>query len=221
MSETGNSHSSNAVETREVLRMRKTTVVCLYLCLSWLGMSGCDQTEAEFREKERIRIEQEQAILKKEAPANFAMAKASLEQGDLAMAEEFLNKVAKTDLHYPGLDVLGADLQKAKERAEKEERERQAEERAVAAREEVAANRAKRADLQGVLRESFLDRGLDIKVRVTGKNHDRLKLTYVLFNDVWSHRMQKEGLISQWCSMGFQRIDLTDGYDWGVYWNCN
>lgn len=130
------------------------------------------------------------------------------------MAEELLNKVARANHQYPGLDAVSAELQDKKKRFEEEERERQAKEKA-------AADRERRASLDELLRESFLDRGLDIKVRVTGKNYDRLKLTYVLFNDVWSHKLQKEGLISEWCGMGFQRIDLTDGYDWAVYWTCN
>ncbi|HYU35106.1 MAG TPA: hypothetical protein VEW48_23380 [Thermoanaerobaculia bacterium] len=198
------------------MRKRASTLLSFadLTCLLFMSVSGCGPTEEEVREKERIRIEKERAALQAKAPANFEMAKASLEQGDLTGAEDFLNQVAQAYPQYPGLEALGAEIQKAKERVEREERERQAAEKA-------AADKERRAGLEATLRESFLDRGLDIKVRVTGANHDRLKLTYVLFSDVWSHRMQKEGLISEWCGMGFKRIDLTDGYDWAVYWTCS
>lgn len=198
---------------------RNTWSFCLFIL--GLVLSSCGPTDAEIREQERIRYEKELAALKTEAPANFEMAKVSLEQGNIALAEELLNKVTRADPQYPGLEALGAEFLEAKHRFEQEERERQAAEKIAQAAEKVAIDRERRASLEQVLRESFLDGGLDIKVRVSGKNHDRLKLTYALFSDVWSHRMQKEGLISQWCGMGFKRIDLTDGYDWSVYWNCN
>jgi SH3-like domain-containing protein len=68
------------------------------------------------------------------------------------------------------------------------------------------------------LRERFLDAGLDIKVRVSGRDAERLELTYVLFSDVWTHRMQKDGLVSQWRDMGFARVDVKDGFDYHTYW---
>lgn len=76
-----------------------------------------------------------------------------------------------------------------------------------------------RREMAGRMRTSFLDSGLDIKVRTSGRYADRITFEYVLFNDVWSHRFQKEGIVSQLKAAGFKRIDLTDGYDWHVYWD--
>jgi len=70
------------------------------------------------------------------------------------------------------------------------------------------------------LRERYLDAGADIKVRVSGKRADRIEIEWVLFNDVWAHRFQKEGVIDGLCKAGFKRVDMDDGYDWGVYWTC-
>ena len=70
-----------------------------------------------------------------------------------------------------------------------------------------------------MLRDRFLDKGLDIKVTVSGSKADRITLKYVLFNDVWSHRMQKDGLLAELRNLGFKRVTLTDTYDYTIYWD--
>ncbi|TXK52336.1 hypothetical protein FVR03_01080 [Pontibacter qinzhouensis] len=77
-----------------------------------------------------------------------------------------------------------------------------------------------RVDFQQELRNHFLDAGLDIEVSVKGKEQDELHLKYALFNAVWKRRFEKEGVFSKWHNMGFQKIVLTDGYDYydGVTW---
>jgi len=73
-----------------------------------------------------------------------------------------------------------------------------------------------------LLRNRFLDQGMDIKVNVTGDHNDRITLRWALFNDVWTHRMQKEdGLIPEMNALGFKRVDVTDGYDYHMYWTMN
>jgi hypothetical protein len=85
---------------------------------------------------------------------------------------------------------------------------------------EAALKLGLRQNVKTSLREKYLDAGLDIKVAVSGKNADRLKLQYVLFNDVWSHRFEKEGEIQAACEMGFKRVEMSNGYDWGYRWTC-
>ena len=75
-----------------------------------------------------------------------------------------------------------------------------------------------RKDMAQRMRTSFLDSGFDIKVRTSGRYAERVTFEFVLFNDVWSHRFQKEGIVAQLRDAGFERIDLTDGYDWHIYW---
>jgi Bacterial SH3 domain len=87
--------------------------------------------------------------------------------------------------------------------------------RLAAERKEEAANRKRYAEL---LRERFLDTGLDIKVRTSGTAAERLTFEYVLFTDVWSHRFQKEGILDQARVMGFKRVDMKDGYKYHIYW---
>jgi hypothetical protein len=70
-----------------------------------------------------------------------------------------------------------------------------------------------------LLREKFLDQGLDIKVYVSGKNSDQLFLSYVLFNDVWTHKFEKGDLVKQIRNLGFTRIDFNNQYDYHVYYN--
>jgi hypothetical protein len=69
------------------------------------------------------------------------------------------------------------------------------------------------------LRDNYLDQGMDIKVSVYGKNNANIKLTFVLFNDVWTHKMQKGTLIKEIQDMGFKKLSLSDGYEYNVYWD--
>jgi len=68
------------------------------------------------------------------------------------------------------------------------------------------------------LRNAFLDAGFNIKVKVTGKYNTNLTLTYSLFDEVWTRKFSKEGRISEWHNMGFQRVYFKNGYDFNVYY---
>jgi hypothetical protein len=115
------------------------------------------------------------------------------------------NSVARTKKK-----IATSEHQAAAEAKHKEaEAQKALREEGVSARREMAER----------MRTSFLDSGLDIKVKTSGRYADRITFEYVLFNDVWSHRFQKEGVIGQLRTAGFKRIDLTDGYDWHVYWD--
>jgi len=76
-----------------------------------------------------------------------------------------------------------------------------------------------RKEYETTLRTAFLDSGLDIKVSVYGTNNTKLKLTYILFNDIWSRKISKEGYLEKWRALGFERAYITDGHDYTVYWD--
>lgn len=86
-------------------------------------------------------------------------------------------------------------------------------------RAQKAARKLGREQFGKLLRTKYLDDGLDIKVAVTGRESDTLKLTFPLFNDVWSHRMQKGDVLTTAQSLGFRRVEMSDGYQWGYYWD--
>lgn len=69
------------------------------------------------------------------------------------------------------------------------------------------------------IRNYYLDNGMDIKVNMYGKNSQHIKFTYILFNDVWSRQFSKSGNVEYLRSIGFEKITLTDGYDYTVYWD--
>ena len=79
-----------------------------------------------------------------------------------------------------------------------------------------------RAQYAKRLRNWCLDRGLDIKVWVSGPNNTYLHLKYVLFDDVWVHKFRKGEIfdIDEIHSLGFKRVYFTNGYDYNtyVYW---
>lgn len=97
-------------------------------------------------------------------------------------------------------------------------------ERVVAKQEAEDRREAARTALQerrnfaDTLRTRYLDNYLDIKVRVSGSKADRITLEYVLFNDVWARKLQTEGALDTLREKGFKRIDMTNGYDYHVYW---
>ncbi|MCT2562102.1 hypothetical protein [Chryseobacterium herbae] len=67
----------------------------------------------------------------------------------------------------------------------------------------------------GDFRNLLLDRNLDIKVKVFGKNNKKIKLTYVLFNDVWFRKFETLGYFDMIHEKGFTHIELSDGYGYG------
>lgn len=68
------------------------------------------------------------------------------------------------------------------------------------------------------LRNNFLDNGLDIKVRLSGKYKQKMTLKYPLFSDVWVHKMEQGDLIDIVINLGFDYLEVNDGYDYAVYW---
>ena len=80
------------------------------------------------------------------------------------------------------------------------------------------AGAAARKAYAETIREQFLDKGLDIKATTKGRDNTTLVLSYVLFNDVWSHQFQKGGSLDACLKLGFTRVEMNDGFDWGVYW---
>lgn len=83
----------------------------------------------------------------------------------------------------------------------------------------AVAGKLVRIALAKELRQQYLDNNLDIKVEVSGAEKDRMTLQFALFNDVWTNKVQKGELIGQLREAGFKRLDMTDGYDYHVYWD--
>ena len=73
-----------------------------------------------------------------------------------------------------------------------------------------------------ILRNRFLDLGADVKVSVSGAKRDHITLRWIMFNDVWTHRIRKpDGIAMDMVKLGFRRVDITDGYDYHVYFDIN
>ncbi|WP_378103990.1 hypothetical protein [Chryseobacterium sp. sg2396] len=65
------------------------------------------------------------------------------------------------------------------------------------------------------LRNLLLDKSLDIKVMVFGKDNKKIRLTYILFNDVWFRKFETLGYFDMIHEKGFNHIELSDGYHYG------
>ena len=90
--------------------------------------------------------------------------------------------------------------------------------RALEAREQRDTEKKARELYARVLREDYLDRGYDIEAITGGAQSDRLTLKFVLFNDVWAHNLKKTDFLERARALGFKRVDLTDGWNYHVYW---
>ncbi len=96
---------------------------------------------------------------------------------------------------------------------------KQQDEKAKQELEVAIANSLLRERYSEKLRENYLDHDLDVKVSAYGKNNVYIKLTFVLFDDVWAHKIQKGALINEIRDLGFKRLTLSNGYDYNVYWD--
>lgn len=65
----------------------------------------------------------------------------------------------------------------------------------------------------------LLDRELNIKVIVSGKDNRKITLKYVLFDEVWRRKFETEGYFDMLHDKGFDKICLTDGYRYQECWN--
>ena len=88
---------------------------------------------------------------------------------------------------------------------------------------EVAANAAQEAtrrQFAASYESSLLDQGIDATVTVSGTHATTLRLKWILVNRVLAHQFsQKPDLFTSLRSMGFKRLEITDGYDESWYWN--
>ena len=82
-----------------------------------------------------------------------------------------------------------------------------------------AIDAGKRLDYASGLRYEFLDGGFDIEVKAYGKDNRKLRLTYSLFNAVFAHKFQKEGMLEKWVRAGFYEVELSNGYDYRAKWD--
>lgn len=71
-----------------------------------------------------------------------------------------------------------------------------------------------RKNYQETLRNSFLDSGLDIKVKVFGKDNTKISLTYTLFNDVFLRKLETSGNLDKLHKKGFNTIIVDDDYNY-------
>jgi hypothetical protein len=105
-------------------------------------------------------------------------------------------------------------------RAEKEDRRMAPERQRQRARTEAIALAEGRRKIAAALRQRWLDQGVNIKVRVSGKQADRIALTYPLFDEVWANRFNKpDELFWMLKAAGFKRVDLDNGWNYHMYWN--
>jgi len=69
------------------------------------------------------------------------------------------------------------------------------------------------------MEESMLDEGYNCDITATGPDKTTLRIKYVLASKVFAHHLSKNGeFFEQARQMGFKKVYLTDGYNFGWEW---
>jgi hypothetical protein len=147
-------------------------------------------------------------IRSKCAGAHVAEARFQLKVGNVAEARRVYDLGAKGGAPSSDLASTSKLLKTAEDAALKKRREA-----------EAVAEREARVAYGRRLREHYLDQSLDIEVTVSGNAKDRITLKFALFGAVWAHKFQQGEVLGEMRRLGFTRVDMTDGYDYSVYWN--
>ena len=116
---------------------------------------------------------------------------------------------------YPDLPDLSNSLALAKDRlASLKTKLANLEKDRAAEKERLALKKAaeERYYYGKLLREWYLDNGMDVDVYVYGPENKYIKLSYVLFGDVSVHMFQKGDQIIEMKDAGFEKVVMTDGY---------
>jgi hypothetical protein len=142
------------------------------------------------------------------AAAHLAVTRVLLKAGNATGARRAFNLASNEGASPAALASTGKSLKTAEDAELKKTREADA-----------AAKSAIRLAYAKTLREHYLDLNMDIRVTVTGTAKDRITLQFALFDDVWTHKVEKGDIVDEMRRLGFTRVDMTDGYDYHVYWD--
>jgi hypothetical protein len=91
------------------------------------------------------------------------------------------------------------------------------------ANEEAAAKEAARIEFAKTVENQMLDQGWDFEVTTAGVRHTTLKMKWVLASKVIAHQLsEKRDLFETARQLGFERMELTDGFEetwtWRLAW---
>ena len=118
------------------------------------------------------------------------------------------------------------DAQRLRQQYEVEKKKREAEQARIEtvnakkqAIEQAATDRAARDAMAKTLEDKLLDEGYNVDVKAIGKDHTVLHLRWILVSKVLAHQLSEEGsFFSSARSVGFKKVEITDGYDETWYW---
>lgn len=84
-----------------------------------------------------------------------------------------------------------------------------------------AQKRLARTLYAAILRNNFLDKGMNVKVVVSGKDSKRISMSYALFDAVWMRKLErdykegKNGLLNEIRGYDFKEVCLRNYTDYG------
>ncbi|MFZ5451392.1 MAG: hypothetical protein ACOZF2_05920 [Thermodesulfobacteriota bacterium] len=70
----------------------------------------------------------------------------------------------------------------------------------------------KRKEFADDLERRYLDKGMDIRITVSGRANTTIKLRYVLFSRPLVYKLAKEGFLDNLVKGGFKKAIFTDGF---------
>ena len=84
----------------------------------------------------------------------------------------------------------------------------------------VVENRKLRGAMAQMLENSLLEAGYNVDVRAIGKDHNTLQVKWIFVSKSLAYQLSQQGRIFDNArSVGFKRVEITDGYDETWRWN--
>ncbi len=162
------------------------------------------QVESTFSAPEDPEIARRRAITEGIAESEKVVADKGLCDTPKAIADAWtkLKQVTPSDPEIKQAKDLAKKLEKCRATTEKK-LDKEILELMVAQRESMASR----------METSFLDDGLDVRVTLSGKNKNEIKMTWVLMSRPTVHQITKDGtFLAGLEKTGFKRVTFSDGF---------
>lgn len=143
------------------------------------------------------------------------LLKVDAQDASISQGLKHLDAIDKTSAIYKQADQTRRAFQQAKAKHDAEE----AKTRALA---EAAAKRLLRVQLAKTIENKMLDEGLNVDVSAIGPAQTVLHIKWILVSKVIAHQLAKEAsFFSTAREAGFNRVEITDGYNETWWWKLN
>ena len=140
-------------------------------------------------------------------------------QSSIDEALEHLNAIKPSSSEFAKAQLLRQQFEAAQKRRDEENARIQVAEAKKHTAEEASLNRTLRDGMAKTLEDNLLDEGYNVDVRAIGNDHTTLHIKWILVSKALAHQLSNQGdFFRNARSVGFKRVEITDGYDETWFW---